>query len=101
MILDALLLSAIIVTVVYIVLDLTVPDNWGKNTDNDIKPLLYGVDPSQYPFDVVTLAFGKLGKELIDQKIVTGNKWHTVEFYVKKDGKGLLLDEIRVSNIKR
>ena len=51
--------------------------------------------------DRITRAFGDLTKVLIEEKVLQGNKWHTVDYYARKHKKGYLITELRISSIKR
>ena len=42
-----------------------------------------------------------LTKVLVEEGFVKGRRWHTIEWYARKEGKGFYLDEFRVSSIKR
>ena len=72
-----------------------------KRPEDTTKLILHGIKTSHLPRLAWLEGFEILGKALINHYgIVEGENWH-VEFYIKKDGDGMLLDEIRVSNIKR
>ena len=51
--------------------------------------------------DRISKAFGDLTKVLIEEQVLKGNKWHTVDYYARKHKKGYLITELRVSSIKR
>ena len=74
-----------------------------KKNDADTKLLLHGTNPNDYPWSAYSAirAFGEFAKSLIKCRLIDGDKWHTVEFYMRKDGDGVLLDSIRVSNTIR
>lgn len=94
-ILIALYIGLYVFVGAWVLLDMKLPANWGK------KLVLHGINPTYDMYDIVVNDFGNLGKALINKGVVKGDNWHTVQFYVRKNGDGILLDEIKVSNIKR